>query len=1324
MGSRFLFAFILVVLMFLPVGEVDGLGLTVDTGIPEYILDDHLNLTGTTSITRGSWVETSNGDFLRGTTNNVSVSDGSVNLKPSLSFKVLNGGNAVLKPGTGTDWDTNLITGFSVVKVGSTYYMHYVGSRGTSLMTARHIGLATSTDGLSWTKYSGNPILRSRVNSYDWTNLNNPVVVKENGTWHMWYAGNHGNQNAAQLQDIDICYATSPDGYNWTKSSSNPVIANDFAAWAKNALRPYDVQWNGSAFVMYYKGRSVVAGATSSLGLATSTDGVTWSQDPNNPLRRGDQSGWEDGEFECGTREMANGTHRMWTMGDGSPYKLGWVWSEDGIDWEDSGSAILSPQQNTIYADQILYPKVLDEGNTYFVWARCWDRNGDRTNGAFRVTPTDMTGSYVSRRYDAGGVVNVTGISWNGTILGGGTGSTVVSEGGEHSISIRWSNTTSSWSTWKRLDPSDDLEGLSATFYQYKVEFQAYQDWFRLRFDNLSLSYDVPITSVDISIDGAKWEPTRGTFGNWWLDLSLHDGDYDIRVRVNDSVGGQFVRTIPVKVDLYPPTGEVLIEDGRYAHNSSWIKIDIEANDTHHPIQMQLSRQPDFAGATWIDHISTGTYQVLGSPEGPVTVYMRLRDDAGRISETYNDTIVIDTTPPVGWLLINDGAKYTNSSMVTLSWNATDITGVIGMMASNDPDFEGAMWQDPMKAFSWLIGETDGVYTVYLKVRDFVGWETVLTDDIILDRTPPAASLSINQDALYTTSRDVTLNITLYDENPISFKLANEGDPYPDSWRTTGSPIDIPWTLSSGPDHWRFVLMLVRDAAGNENIESDGILVDTTPPEGVLLLNDGDPFTNKLLTEATLTASDATSGLDRMRISDTDDFSQASWQTVKETFTWPLSSGDGTKTLFVQLRDVAGLVTTVDTSIILDTKPPSGTVSIKDVGDYVGRSSVELVMDMMDDFGLDVMMVSADIGFPDAVWVPYSTLYPWDLGDDDGQVTVYVRVHDMAGNAFTASVSTVLDLTDPEVSAILPDHSLSRTVEFSWSATDAIGLDMVSWRFGNGVTTSVSLEGVTSVVDRDGELEITEAMTPGDDETYMLSFVIRVSDLAGRVSEDILELTFIPEVPRGSLVVNDDAAWTNETEVSVSVTHSGGLSPTQFRVALSAEALGAAEWMEWGAATTIDLGLTSGERVVWGQLKGDFDIVSEPFSDSIKLDLQAPVVDIVSPTRGSTEDETVKLTVAVSDDQDPAPAVEWRLNGGEWSPYGGEEKMSLKVGDNLIEVRAQDAAGNMGVSEWTISSDRGLSVGGASWLILLVIVVVVALVAVWYWRNRTIEPVE
>lgn len=65
-----------------------------------------------------------------------------------------NSGNAVLT-GTAGQWDEGDVEAASVIKVGSTYYLHYnnVATRGTS----RKSGVATSNDLITWTKDINNP---------------------------------------------------------------------------------------------------------------------------------------------------------------------------------------------------------------------------------------------------------------------------------------------------------------------------------------------------------------------------------------------------------------------------------------------------------------------------------------------------------------------------------------------------------------------------------------------------------------------------------------------------------------------------------------------------------------------------------------------------------------------------------------------------------------------------------------------------------------------------------------------------------------------------------------------------------------------------------------------------------------------------------------------------------------------------------------------------------------------------------------------------------------------------------------------------------------
>ena len=80
------------------------------------------------------------------------------------------------------------------------------------------IGYATSTDGISWTKQPGNPVLSAGPEgAWDGEKVADPNVLFDGTTYHMWYAGNDGS-------GWQIGYATSTDGVTWTKSPSNPVL--------------------------------------------------------------------------------------------------------------------------------------------------------------------------------------------------------------------------------------------------------------------------------------------------------------------------------------------------------------------------------------------------------------------------------------------------------------------------------------------------------------------------------------------------------------------------------------------------------------------------------------------------------------------------------------------------------------------------------------------------------------------------------------------------------------------------------------------------------------------------------------------------------------------------------------------------------------------------------------------------------------------------------------------------------------------------------------------------------------------------------------------
>jgi hypothetical protein len=1052
-----------------------ALELEVSTTIPEYIMVDHLNLTGSYCTTVGSFVDDDPSDFSQGTIRNLTVLADSLELEPSLDVTMLNGGNPVFRGGSSSDWDY-LLWGFDMIKVNGIYTLFYAAGRYPNMATAKDIGVATSTDGISFTRYSSNPVLTHGSH----VSIARPVPYY-NGTWHMYYTSHDGGDMGSR--DRNGNYAYSDDGIDWTEYASNPVLPNGDpdSLWDGLVVDTECILNDNGTYMLYYTGDT---GSTNQwqTGLATSTDGVTWSKDPNNPVYSGNPGGWDGGNAKINTIEMANGTFRAFVSGDKGDSKVGWIWSRDGINWQDSGSAFIGRTAGTIYSTSIGNPMLLDEGDHYKLYAQCMPSSSwaDRTIGCFKLVPENLDGTYTSRVFDAGGVVKLINATWDVNF-------TVTGDLGMH---IRYGNTIGSMGGWRSLDTGDEVANVTARYFQYRIDLDVPRDWMKAYINRVEINYEAFVETIEVSVDGGPWQDATIDEWEWYLNASLHDGDYIIEVKVTDSLGDSITRTIPVKVDLYDPVLDLVLEGGRYATISSTISYTLAGEDTHGPLEQMISFRPDFMGAQWEMHAPVGALEYGGS-DGIVEVYAKLKDDAGRISITQVDTIILDTTPPIGSLLIEGGAIATNDPDVMLDIMWTDLSGVVEMMISNDPDFGGALWQTSGHRVPWRLNDVDGSHTVYVRLLDVVGWTTDISSDIMMDRTPPSATLTIDGDATYTTTRDVTLGLTFHDENPVLVKFSNAGDPWPEFWRDLASPIELPWELAGGDDGLREVRMLVRDAGGNEIVVSDDILLDTTPPDAELTVAEGNRFISELLVDVNLVATDATSGMAKMRMSNTGYFTDVAWKEYVEGSDWLFPEGDGMKTLFVQVMDGAGLITTLDTTVIMDTTAPKGTFTINEGGVFVQTSQVTLRLDFEDDFGLDVVRASNSVSFEGALWVAYIASISWDLVEE-GERVVYLEVRDEAGNVATSEATIIYDGTPPVIEFLSPKKNVTteEKVTVEVSVTDNVdNSPLVDWRIDEGAwETLVGTSFQIKLADGDHSIEV------------------RSTDGAGNVAVEALEL--------------------------------------------------------------------------------------------------------------------------------------------------------------------------------------------------------------------------
>ncbi len=135
-----------------------------------------------------------------------------------------------LEPGGAGTWDDLRVDAPSVVYTDNNYAMYYAG---TNEAGDTMIGLATSSDGIRWTKYKdatltdkafaeSAPVLRlaTDVNTWDGTRVQQPRVEHTPDGWVMVYR----SVVAGSPATIALGYALSSDGVHWTRSTHNPMV--------------------------------------------------------------------------------------------------------------------------------------------------------------------------------------------------------------------------------------------------------------------------------------------------------------------------------------------------------------------------------------------------------------------------------------------------------------------------------------------------------------------------------------------------------------------------------------------------------------------------------------------------------------------------------------------------------------------------------------------------------------------------------------------------------------------------------------------------------------------------------------------------------------------------------------------------------------------------------------------------------------------------------------------------------------------------------------------------------------------------------------------
>jgi len=169
----------------------------------------------------------------------------------------------VLSKGGSGEWDSDFISPTNVFAMDTGgFIMFYYAGYDFSSSVGHQIGMATSPDGLDWTKYDdplttehpfadSDPVLKVGTPA-EWDGLQVWLcsVLKNQNGFEMYYTG----QSYAGI--LAFGYAGSPDGITWIKDSGNPVYTINDDEYAVmmgySIIEQPSILIMGSKAFMYY----------------------------------------------------------------------------------------------------------------------------------------------------------------------------------------------------------------------------------------------------------------------------------------------------------------------------------------------------------------------------------------------------------------------------------------------------------------------------------------------------------------------------------------------------------------------------------------------------------------------------------------------------------------------------------------------------------------------------------------------------------------------------------------------------------------------------------------------------------------------------------------------------------------------------------------------------------------------------------------------------------------------------------------------------------------------------------------------------------------
>ncbi|MDI6781130.1 MAG: SMP-30/gluconolactonase/LRE family protein, partial [bacterium] len=502
--------------------------------------------------------------------------------------------------------------------------------------------------------------------------------------------------------------------------------------------------------------------------------------------------------------------------------------------------------------------------------------------------------------------------------------------------------------------------------------------------------------------------------------------------------------------DTIISTPTLTLANGSIYTTSQKVEVSV-GNDTPDAEKWIISEnagtQPDETSSQWTT--TEPTLFQLSSGDGKKTVYVWIKDKAGNISAAGSGTIILDEKSPT-ITLSQPAANTSNNGSLTITYwlseglDTNTIRLAFGTISVASTAFTGNQGTNTVNLNISGIGLTDGAtYTLLLTAQDLPGNQGTSNSQVSwqYDITPPVIGLTTNT----SDNQSIAVGYTLSENvNPSSLMAAFSRGTFTATATNIGTATIGTWScILSGSqlgltDGTYTVTLSAADMAGNPAAPATvSIWTYDTQIGSITMSIPAGSYTNQASIAVVIgTITSQESGTISYLLSETyssiPSEANGSWSTTKPV-SYMLSNGDGTKTLYLWVKDSAGNITPspATASIMLDTTRP--TISLNNpVTSGFGNGSITLSYTLNE----NVKPASLMLTFVGAT-IATTTSSSWSgtigthelvlntfniLGTNEGSYTVYLSAEDMAGNTNTSNLSNnwTYDITLPKGTLSIP----------------------------------------------------------------------------------------------------------------------------------------------------------------------------------------------------------------------------------------------------------------------------------------------------------------